>query len=154
MMRAQTSPVRILKSAGGVVFRRNVSGFEVALVSVKGGNVWTLPKGLINKGESPRDTALREVAEETGLNGRITDGLGEITYWYVAKDKETPAEYIRYKKTVYFFLMEYLSGDTAGHDYEVDECAWFPLEQAAEMVTYKGDKEMLEKAKELIGRGK
>lgn len=178
-MAKEKMPVRTQNSAGGVVFRRSGPGFDVALVSVKGGKVWTLPKGLINKGESPRETALREVAEETGLKGEIMDDLGEITYWYVAKETPSPrpcrsslamarreqcrvtpegrggnqTEYIRYKKTVYFYLMEYLSGDTANHDWEVDECAWFPLEKAIETVTYKGDRQMLEKAKELLERG-
>lgn len=139
------APVKIQTSAGGIVYRLGRKGPEVALVSVKGGKVWTLPKGAVNKGEKLEETALREVAEETGLHARLLEGLGEITYWYYL-----PEEQARCKKTVHFYLMEYASGSTSGHDREVDDAAWFPMTQAIEVVTYKGDREMLEKAKKTL----
>jgi len=97
-------------SSGGVIFRRHKNVIEVAMVAIKGGNVWCLPKGLIDKGEIPEKTALREVLEETGLKGRIIEKLGEITYWYYIKNDNAKC-----KKTVHFFLMEYefSSGEVA-----------------------------------------
>ncbi len=141
-------PVSIQTSAGGVIYRPSSGGpfpfVEVALVSVKGGKVWTLPKGKVDGKERLEETALREVSEETGLKGELAGKLGEITYWYYLPDKT------RCKKTVHFFLMKYLSGSTKDHDWEVDDAAWFHVEDAIRAVSYKGDREMLEKAKEMI----
>ena len=128
-------------SAGGVIYRRNESGLQIVLISVKNGHAWCLPKGVVDKGETTEETALREVREETGLAGRIIDSLGEINYWYYIK-----GENIKCRKTVHFYLMEYVSGDTAEHDLEVDEAGWFSLENALEKVSYKGDRTMIEKA--------
>lgn len=85
-------------SSGGVIFRKNNGIVEIALIAVKGGNVWCLPKGVIDKGEIHEMTAIREVEEETGLKGKIIDKLGKITYWYYIKDKNAKC-----KKTVHFF---------------------------------------------------
>ena len=128
-------------SAGGVIYRRNESGLQIVLISVKNGQAWCLPKGIVDKGETTEETAVREVREETGLTGRIIDALGEINYWYYIK-----GENLKCRKTVHFYLMEYVSGDTDGHDVEVDEAAWFSLEAALEKVSYKGDRAMVEKA--------
>nr|MDA8087503.1 NUDIX hydrolase [Nitrospiraceae bacterium] len=119
------APVKIQTSAGGVVYRLTPEGPEVALVAVKGGKVWTLPKGTVDKGEKIEQTALREVSEETGLKARLDNRLGEITYWYYLSEEKA-----RCKKTVHFYLMRYLSGDTGGHDLEVDDAAWFPIGEA------------------------
>lgn len=133
-------------SAGGVIYRKNPEGFfEVALVSVKGGSVWTLPKGLVGKNESLEQTALREAGEETGLRGELVKKIGEISYWYYV-----PKENVKCKKTVHFYLIRFLSGSTSGHDSEVDEAAWFPVDEALEKTHYKGDKQMLAGAKKLI----
>jgi 8-oxo-dGTP diphosphatase len=132
-------------SSGGVIFRKHDNIFEVAMVAVKGGNVWCLPKGLIDKGEAPEKTALREVGEETGLEGRIIEKIGEITYWYYIKDENTKC-----KKTVHFFLMEYKSGDISNHDWEVDDASWFPIDEALKKASYKGEKEIIEKAKKKL----
>lgn len=111
-------------------------------MSVKGGKVWCLPKGIIDKGETPEVTAVREVREESGLTGRIVDGLGDITYWYYIK-----GENVKCRKTVHFFLLEYISGDTKQHDFEVDDSQWFPIEVALEKISFKGDRSVLERAK-------
>jgi 8-oxo-dGTP pyrophosphatase MutT (NUDIX family) len=132
-------------SSGGVIFRRYDGSIEVALVAVKGGNVWCLPKGLIDKGEVPEKTAIREVAEETGLKGRIIEKLGEITYWYYIKE-----ENIKCRKTVHFFLMEYEGGDVSNHDWEVDDASWFPIDEAIEKAGYKSEREMIKKAEEIL----
>lgn len=128
-------------SAGGVIYRRNEDGLQIVLISVKNGQAWCLPKGIVDKGETTEKTAVREVREETGLTGRIVDTLGEISYWYYIK-----GENIKCRKTVHFYLMEYVSGDTAEHDFEVDEAGWFSLEAALGKISYKGDRTMVEKA--------
>ncbi|OHE55679.1 MAG: hypothetical protein A2027_01595 [Thermodesulfovibrio sp. RBG_19FT_COMBO_41_18] len=132
-------------SSGGVIFRRYDGSIEVAMVAVKGGNVWCLPKGLIDKGEVPEKTAIREVAEETGLKGRIIEKLGEITYWYYIKE-----ENIKCRKTVHFFLMEYEGGDVSNHDWEVDDASWFLIDEAIEKAGYKSEREMIKKAEEIL----
>jgi len=129
-------------SSGGVIFRKNNDMVEIALVSVKDGSVWCLPKGIVDKGESPEKTAVREVSEETGLRGRIVEKLGEIKYWYYIKEGN-----IKCRKTVHFFLMEYEGGDVADHDWEVDSASWFQIDEALKKVNYKSEKELLEKAK-------
>jgi 8-oxo-dGTP pyrophosphatase MutT (NUDIX family) len=132
-------------SSGGVIFRRQNNSISVALVAVKGGSVWCLPKGLIDEGEYPEKTAIREVEEETGLKGKVIEKLGEITYWYYLKE-----ENVKCRKTVHFFLMEYEGGDISNHDWEVEDAAWFPIDEALETASYKNEKEMIQKAKEKL----
>lgn len=137
--------LRRLTSSGGVIYRKSGGEIEVALVSVRGGKFWCLPKGLVDKGETPETTALREVKEESGLTGKILDKLGDITYWYYIQD-----ENIKCRKTVHFYLMEYVSGDTDQHDFEVDEAEWFPLETALQKISFRGDRQILQMADERL----
>ncbi len=132
-------------SSGGVIFRRHDNIIEVAMISVRGGKVWCLPKGLIDKGEAPEKAAIREVAEETGLNGRIIEKLGEKTYWYYIKEENAKC-----RKTVHFFLMEYEGGDVSNHDWEVDNACWFSIDEALKKASYRGEKEIIEKAREIL----
>ena len=129
-------------SSGGVIFRGTGKDLEVALVSVRGGTVWCLPKGIVDRGETPEMTAVREVREESGLSGRILEGLGDISYWYYIQ-----GENVKCRKTVHFFLMEYQGGNTADHDREVDSAEWFPLETALKMISFRGDRTILERAR-------
>lgn len=132
-------------SAGGVIYRISEDGCEVALVLVRGGTAWCLPKGLIDSGETPELAAAREVKEETGLNGRIICKLGIISYWYYIKGENTKVQ-----KTVHFYLMVYISGSTADHDFEVDKAEWFPIKTALKKISFKGDRSILEKARTRI----
>jgi len=132
-------------SSGGVIFRPDNNDADVVLVSVKGGTVWCLPKGLIDRGEKPEETAVREVREETGINGKIIEKIGDTSYWYYLKEENA-----RCRKTVHFYLMEYQSGNTKDHDDEVNEAMWFPIDDALKKISYKGDREILEKAKSMI----
>lgn len=134
--------IKHLHSAGGVIFRRQDGAYEVALIATKGRTVWTLPKGIIDKGERPETAAVREVEEETGMQGRIIDKLGSVSYWFYLKDENT-----KYRKTVTYFLLEYSGGTMENICWEVDEARWFPIDSALGMVSYKGDREILEKAK-------
>ncbi|MDA8432476.1 MAG: NUDIX hydrolase [Nitrospiraceae bacterium] len=128
-------------SSGGVIYRKTEGVVEVALVSVRGGRFWCLPKGIVDKGETPELTAVREVREESGLSGRIVDKLGDITYWYYIRGENSKC-----RKTVYFYLMEYMEGNTSQHDFEVDEAVWYPIQEALQKVSFRGDRAILEKA--------
>ena len=132
-------------SSGGVIFRKTKSGVRVALISRQGGKVWCLPKGLIEKGESVQETALREVQEETGLVGKIVRKLGEVEYWYVSDEEKT-----KFFKKVSFFLLQHKGGDIRDHDFEVDEVAWFPIAAAAEKMTYPSERKLMRKAEKLL----
>ncbi|MBW7956651.1 MAG: NUDIX hydrolase [Deltaproteobacteria bacterium] len=134
-------------SAGGVIFRKKGGLVEVALISVRGGKVWGLPKGTAEKGENLARTAHREVREETGLDGRIIEKIGHIEYFFTMKEG---GETRRIFKIVYFFLMEYTSGRVEDHDEEVDECRWVPIGEAAGMMRFKDEKDIIRKAREMI----
>ena len=141
-----------LLSSGGVVYRRRKDGVEVALVSVltrhgKGPTVWELPKGLVEEGENIARTAHREVREETGLDGRIIEKIGDIHYFYSEKSSR---ETKRILKIVIFFLMEYTSGTVAFHDAEVEECSWFSASDAARALSFEDEREILVKALAIV----
>jgi 8-oxo-dGTP pyrophosphatase MutT (NUDIX family) len=133
-------------SSGGIVFRIREGRTEVVIVAVRGRS-WCLPKGIIDAGETPPETALREVREETGLTGEILDKIGQVSYWYFIKE-----EMIRVHKTVHFYLLKYLEGNTDDHDNEVDEALWIPIEEALDKLSYKSEKEIMRKAFVMIGR--
>ncbi len=144
--------IKKLRSSGGVIYRMATvpgngpgDGIEVAIVMVRGGKSWCLPKGIIDKGEDPPTAALREVREETGLSGAIVDEIGTISYWYYLKE-----DMIRIHKTVHLFLIKYLNGSTDDHDHEVDEARWFPIDEALKKLSYKSERDMVRKAKEMI----
>ena len=137
--------IKYLHSAGGVVFRHREGSIEVALIALKGKKIWTLPKGLIERGEDLRTTAVREIMEETGLIGNIIDDLGEKSYWFYQKDSNS-----KYKKTVTYFLLEYTGGNIEDYGWEVEEAKWFNIDDAIKRVSYKSDREILEKAKEKL----
>ncbi len=135
-------------SSGGVIFRRSgENNPEIALVSIKDGKVWCLPKGIVEKGEETSETAVREVREETGLSGRVVRKIGDISYWYYIKDDNTKC-----RKTVHFYLLEYMSGSTSDHNWEVESAEWVPIDEALERVSYRGDREIVMKAKEMLLR--
>ena len=134
-----------LVSSGGVLFRKSDEVFEVALVSIRGSRVWSLPKGIIERDEDQETTAAREVMEETGLKGEILEKIGQIAYWYFLKGKT-----VKVHKTVHYFLKRYISGSTDDHDAEVDEASWVPLDDAVNRLKYGGEKEIMFKAKNMI----
>lgn len=132
-------------SAGGIVFRKLDDRIDVALIartSPRRRIIWALPKGWVEPGETIPDAALREIREETGLTGRLVEPLGQIDYSFYS-----PEDSARIQKTVHFFLVEFLSGDTADHDHEVDEARWWPLDAALAQMTYQSERQVMEKAR-------
>ena len=105
--------------------------------------VWALPKGIIGDGEKPDETALREVEEETGAEGRLVGKLGDIRYVYTWAGE-------RVFKVVSFYLLRYSKGRLGdlppATAHEVAEARWLPLEDAPRLLAYKGEREMAEKA--------
>jgi len=134
-------------SAGGVVFKKVEGRVFVVLIAVKGGKIWTLPKGLVEKGEKLEDAALREVKEETGVTGQVLGRIDKIELWFFQTEN---GEKVRHHKIVYYFLIKYTGGDVEEHDWEVDDVRWFEIEEAMEMASYKKDKAILKKAYEMI----
>jgi 8-oxo-dGTP pyrophosphatase MutT (NUDIX family) len=133
-------------SAGGVVYRRGDEGIEIVLASRRtrrGQLAWGLAKGGIEDEESMEDAAVREVREETGLLAEIEASLGETRYFYVWEN-------VRIRKTVHFFLMRHTGGDIDDRDDEMEEIRWFPLERALKRAAYRGERDMLVRAAELL----
>ncbi len=125
-------------SAGGVVFRKNENGqVEILLIRVK--TRWSFPKGNIERGEPKDQAALREVKEETGVDAKILDYLGEVDYWY-------NIGLTKIHKFVYYYLMEYLSGDVVPQKEEIDEAKFMSIAEAEKSLSYSTDKEILDRA--------
>jgi len=133
-------------SAGGVIYRRRDDQVEVALIHTA--KRWGLPKGHVETGERVEETAVREVREETGLLGKLDRKLGQISYTY--RGKSSDGRPVRIAKRVAFFLLEYLEGEVHGHDYEVDEARWFPLDEATANLSFATEKNIVRRAKRLI----
>ncbi|MDA1257929.1 MAG: NUDIX hydrolase [Chloroflexi bacterium] len=126
-------------SAGGVVLRRVESGIEIVLCYRRSENLWALPKGTPEAGESIEETALREVTEETGFEVKIGPPAGETRYSF---DRNG----YRYDKVVYFYLMSADGGDPGLHDEEFDLVEWVPLDQVAGRLTFENESRIVEKA--------
>lgn len=138
-------------SAGGVVFRRSDAGpVEVVLIAVgqPGRARWQLPKGRIDPGETREATAVREVREETGIDGELVGILGTVDYWYW--DRHHAHERTRLHKFVHFYLLAARGGDVAEHDREALEARWFPIEEAEERLAFESERRLVRKARELI----
>jgi 8-oxo-dGTP pyrophosphatase MutT (NUDIX family) len=134
--------VRNEVSAGGVVYRRNGEGVEIALAARRtrrGELVWGLPKGQIETTESPEDAAVREVREETGLEARVESSLGSTRYFYVWDNA-------RIRKRVHMFLLRATGGDVADHDDEMEDVRWFPMDEAVSVAAYQGERDILRRA--------
>ena len=132
-------------SAGVVLVRRMRGRWWLATVRPQGKRegVWVLPKGLVDRGESPADTALREGHEETGLRARLGSKLGDVRYVYTWEGE-------RIFKIVSFYLAYATGGRIgalpAGMDVEVAEVRWFPLDDGPWLLAYRGEKDMASRA--------
>lgn len=137
------------RSAGGVAIRRGADGVEVAIVSVGSPARWQLPKGIVDPGETPEVTALREVREEAGIVATLGAPLKSVEYWYVGHRGK---QRVRFHKFVYFYLMEYQSGQLSDHDHEVNEARWVTLAEAQKMLAFKGEKQAVAQAAALLAQ--
>jgi len=142
-------PVRDQTSAGGVVARERAGGgWEVALVLVGAKRRWQLPKGIVDPGEAPETTALRETREEAGVEADLVAPLETVEYWYVGSERGGGR--VRFHKRVHFYLMAYRAGDVADHDHEVIEARWVELREAARMLAFPSERKVVEQARELL----
>jgi ADP-ribose pyrophosphatase YjhB (NUDIX family) len=132
-------------SAGGVLVRRMRGSWWFAAIRPGGRpeGVWALPKGNVAPGEPPEETAVREVAEETGVESVSTGKLGDVKYVYTRGGK-------RIFKVVSFYLLRHRRGRLGDIPeeflHEVDEVRWLPLEEARSLLSYSGEREMAERA--------
>ncbi len=138
-------------SAGGLV----IDGIDgpkdsqvaalIGRIDRRGRMLWSLPKGHIEMGETAEQTAIREVAEETGIQGSVLAALGSIDYWFVTEGR-------RVHKTVHHYLMRFLDGELSDEDVEVTEVAWVPLRDLPARLAYADERRLAEVADELIDK--
>ena len=136
-------------SAGGVVYRGAGTSVEIAIVQVVSEMRWQLPKGIIDEGETSEEAAIREVREEAGVEAELVAPIDTIEYWFTA---DHDGERRRYHKFVHFFLMSYRSGDVSDHDDEIAEARWVGISAALEMLDFKSERSMVEKAAAMISK--
>jgi 8-oxo-dGTP pyrophosphatase MutT (NUDIX family) len=134
-------------SAGGVLVK-TIRGRRVVAAIRPGGKpegVWALPKGNLDPGERPEETAVREVLEETGVHGHLVEKLGDVKYTYTRRGGA------RVFKIVSFYLLRAGRGRLGDIEermrIEVDEARWLPLDEAPRLLAYGGEREMVEKAR-------
>ncbi len=133
-------------SAGGLVVDLNgevPKGALIGRTDRQGRLLWSLPKGHIEAGETAEQAALREVREETGIDGEILAELGTIDFWFVADGR-------RIHKTVRHYLMRMVSGELSDADVEVDEVAWVPLPDIRGQLAYPDERGLVDAAGRLL----
>ncbi|MFZ2177613.1 MAG: NUDIX hydrolase [Rhodococcus sp. (in: high G+C Gram-positive bacteria)] len=138
-------------SAGGLVVdgldgpQEKLCAALIGRTDRRGRLLWSLPKGHIEQGETPEQTAIREVEEETGIRGSVLASLGSIDYWFVTDGR-------RIHKTVHHYLLRYLGGELSDEDVEVTEVAWVPLEELGSRLAYADERKLAEIAGDLIAK--
>ena len=137
-----------VKAAGALVWRENGKHLEVLLVHRPRYDDWSIPKGKVESCESVRTCAVREVAEETGIRGRIIRHLASIDYWFSGNDR-------RVHKVVHHYLMGYESGTISvdgDPDHEAEEAAWVPLRDVSRQLAYPNERRIVRIALDLLYR--
>jgi ADP-ribose pyrophosphatase YjhB (NUDIX family) len=133
-------------SAGGIVYKKN-SDYQWLICQHSQHKGWVFPKGLVgdkDAGESMETAALREVEEEGGVKAKIIDKKPIKTFYQYQWQGNL------IKKTVYYFIMEYISGDPKNHDWEMSEAKFLPQDDILKILTYRSDKEAFEKVLDII----
>jgi len=134
-------------SAGGLVIDESgTKGLLIGRRDLKDASrerlLWSLPKGHIEAGETPEQAAIREVAEETGIQSEISRELGIIDFWFMAGGK-------RIHKTVHHYLFREVGGVLAPQVSEVDDVGWFPLDEIISLLAYPDEKKLIAKSGDL-----
>ena len=133
-------------SAGGVLVKRIKGRPHVAAIRPQGKpeGVWALPKGNLDPGERPAETAVREVWEETGVRGRLVEKLGDVKYTYTRRSG------LRVFKVVSFYLLTAGRGRIGEIEermrIEVADARWLPLDEAPRLLAYGGERQMANEA--------
>ena len=136
-------------SAGGLVIdgldgpREDQLAALIGRMDRRGRMIWSLPKGHIEQGETAEQTAIREVAEETGIHGHVLAALGSIDYWFVTEGR-------RVHKTVHHYLLRFSGGELSDEDVEVTEVAWVPVTELPKRLAYADERRLAEVAHDLI----
>jgi 8-oxo-dGTP pyrophosphatase MutT (NUDIX family) len=146
-----TSRLRTVRetSAGGLVVdgldrpREEQVAALIGRMDRRGRMLWSLPKGHIEQGETAEQTAIREVAEETGIHGHVLAALGSIDYWFVTEGR-------RVHKTVHHYLLRFSGGELCDEDVEVTEVAWVPVIELPDRLAYADERRLAKVAHELI----
>lgn len=160
------------KSAGGVVYRKKSGEYEFLLGKHSGYHKWVLPKGLVERGESTIETAMREVAEEVGVEAKISDltPVKTIEYYYfadleekmgkdakggkserrVGKYQEDGGAKTRVHKQVIFYLME-MESDLGSAGWEMEERKWVSFEEGIKILAFETEREVFETAGRILG---
>jgi len=140
-------------SAGAVAVRRMRGNWWMAAIQPQGqspaasgkskqGKVLALPKGLIDAGERPQQTALRELREEAGIDGEVVSKLGDVKYVYVRRWSDGEKVF----KVVSFFLVKYKGGSveniTPEMRREISRALWLRLDEAPRKLAYGGERQM------------
>ncbi|MDZ7586217.1 MAG: NUDIX domain-containing protein [Patescibacteria group bacterium] len=131
-------------SSGGAVYKKDGEKVLWLVCKHSGYHKWVLPKGLVEKGESLETTAVREVEEECGVKTRIVGKISDPERYVYTMDG------VKIFKIVSYFLMEYISGEVADHDWEMEEVEWVEFEEAVKRLNFHGAKKVLTKARDLL----
>jgi len=122
-----------------------VRGASILLISTQAGRRWQLPKGHIEEGETPEQTAVREVREETGITGRVVAPLPGVEYWFVEKGAQ------RVHKQVDYYLLTFISGDTADFDvHEVSGAEWFSWDEGLSKLSFENERRVVLQARAIV----
>ena len=129
-----------------MVYRDDQPSREWLLIRPTGKQSWRLTKGHIDPGESSLQAAEREVEEEGGVEVEVLGKIGQDNYFFILSKE-------RIYKIVTYFLMRYLQKAKGPISWETEEIAWIPFGEALERLTFKGEKEILQKAREMVESG-